>query len=152
MIICIDLIYKILMTVIVWKNFCICWTVYTLQNETSQKWLMLQRGWIKFFLAKNIALNLMPTISTRCAFSYIAIWMRKPHDKYPNLLQMAPEKSTLPILSKNKSLANTIETFRFPPNDDSYNLHLKSLDHCRGETSGVWNEEFILCPVQSLPP
>ena len=25
--------------------------------------------------------SLMPTISTRCAFSYIAIWMRKPCDK-----------------------------------------------------------------------
>ena len=25
--------------------------------------------------------SLMPTISTRCAFSYIAIWIRKPRDK-----------------------------------------------------------------------
>ena len=33
------------------------------------------------FFAKNVAVNLMPTISTRCDFSYIAIWMRKPFDK-----------------------------------------------------------------------
>ena len=33
------------------------------------------------FLAKNVALNFMPTIYTGCAFSYIAIWMRKPCDK-----------------------------------------------------------------------
>ena len=40
-----------------------------------------------------------------------------------------PEKSTLPTLSKYKSLANTIKRHfkRFLPNDDSYNIHLKSL-------------------------
>ena len=54
----------------------------------SQKWLMLQRGWIKFVFCQKRC-NLMPTSSTRCGFSYIAIWMRKPCDKWPNLLQMA---------------------------------------------------------------
>ena len=65
---------------------------------TSQKWLMLQRGWIKLFWGRcrdfslkrlpkplphliTSSPSLMPTISTRCAFSYIAIWMRKPCDK-----------------------------------------------------------------------
>ena len=50
-----------------------------------------------------------------------------------------PEKSALPTLSKYKSLANTIKRhLHFLPNDDSYNLNLKSLIvSSRGETSGV---------------
>ena len=39
-----------------------------------------------------------------------------------------PEKSALPTLSKYKSLANTIKRhLHFLPNDDSNNIHLKSL-------------------------
>ena len=50
-----------------------------------------------------------------------------------------PEKSALPTLSKYKSLLNTIKRhLQFLPNDDSYNIHLKSLNvSSRGETSGV---------------
>ena len=50
-----------------------------------------------------------------------------------------PEKSALPTLSKYKSLANTIKRhLHFLPNDDTYNIHLKSLIvSSRGETSGV---------------
>ena len=86
--------------------------LYPLALKTSQKWLMLQRGWIKIFCKKTTVCcqnvcqvkmrnyfkimthhsstlsqlitsspSLMPKISTRCAFSYIAIWMRKPCDK-----------------------------------------------------------------------
>ena len=49
-----------------------------------------------------------------------------------------PEKSALPTLSL-LSLANTIKRhLDFLPNDDSYNIHLKSLIvSSRGETSGV---------------
>ena len=71
---------------------------HIISRPASQKWLMLQRGWIKLFwgrfrdfLLKRLpkplpklitsSPSLMPTISTRCAFSYIAIWMRKPCDK-----------------------------------------------------------------------
>ena len=70
----------------------------------------------------------MPTISTRCAFSYIAIWMRKPCDNSQISSKWQPEKSTLPTLSKYKSLANSIKRhLDFLPYDDSYNIHLKSL-------------------------
>ena len=50
-----------------------------------------------------------------------------------------PEKSALPTLSRYKSLANTIKRHLcFLPNDDSYNIHLKSLIvSSRGETSGL---------------
>ena len=72
-------------------------------DQTSQKWIMLQRGYfeegeeisivclpktIKIFAKKSFlsqlitsSPSLMPTISSMCAFSYIAIWMRKLHDK-----------------------------------------------------------------------
>ena len=50
-----------------------------------------------------------------------------------------PDKSALPTLSKYKNLANTIKRhLDFLPNDDSYNIQLKSLIvSSRGETSGV---------------
>ena len=60
----------------------------------------------------------MPTISTRCAFSYNSQISSK----------WQSEKSALPTLSKYKSLGNTIKRhLHFLPNDDSYKIHLKSL-------------------------
>ena len=107
---------------------------------TSQKWLMLQRGWIKFvFCQKTLlktfaksqssqALNLMPTISTMCAFSYVAFGWESPVTNSQISSKWQPEKSALPTLSKYKSLANTIKRhLDFLPNDDSYNIQLKSL-------------------------
>ena len=61
-----------------------------------------------------------------------------------------PEKSALPTPSKYNSLANTIKRhLHFLPNDDSYNIHLKSLIvSSRGETSGVKSTEDNKLQVQ----
>ena len=106
---------------------------------------MLQRGWIKLFWGRcrdfslkrlpkplpqliTCSPSLMPTISTRCAFSYIAIWMRSPVTNSQISSKWQPEKSALPTLYKYKSLAFTIKRhLDFLPNDDSYNIQLKSL-------------------------
>ena len=65
-----------------------------------------------------------------------------------------PENSALPNLSKYKILANTIKRhLDFLPNDDFYNIHLKSLIVSpRGETSGVkanyfWHLILVLLAI-----
>ena len=66
-----------------------------------------------------------------------------------------PEKLALPTISKYKSLANIIKRhLDFLPNDDSYNIQLKSLIVSsrveRGETSGVKNGQVLLEPKKEL--
>ena len=91
------------------------------------------------------ALNLMPTISTRCAFSYIANWMRKPVTNSQISSKWQPEKSALPTLSKYNRLANTIKRhLDFLPNDDSYNIHLKSLIISTSGVKLIVNLDFCL--------
>ena len=74
--------------------------------------------------------SVMPTISTRCAFSYIAIWMRKPCDKQPDLLQMAMRTVSLANPIQIHALSIPITKVIFS-NDDSirytckYSLQIK---------------------------